>query len=69
MLVEASTNYHTGVLVGYRKRLPRTPAVFERKRRWRPYDERDLCLEMKANYRSTQGVETQIREKTIKEVE
>ena len=67
VLVEARANYHTGAPVGFKKRLPRTPAVFERKRRWKPYDEDDYCLEMKANYKSTDGVQGQIRDQYLKE--
>ena len=48
--------------------LPRTPAVFERKTRWRAYDEDDFCLELKGNYRSAHGVVPQLREQFTKEV-
>ena len=68
VLVQASLNYADGVPVGFKKRLPRTPAVFERKTRWRAYDEDDFCLELKGNYRSAHGVVPQRREQFTKEV-
>ena len=49
--------FSEGVPVGFREKLPRTPAVFERKTRWRAYDEVaevSLCMD---NYRSTAGLE------------
>ena len=52
VLVQGRSNYTDGVAVGYRERLPRTPAVFERKKRWRRYDEDDYVLELRRNYRS-----------------
>ena len=60
ILVDNRESYATGVPVGYRRRLPRTPAVFDRKTRWRPDDPHDYCLEMKGNYGSTAGVEDQM---------
>ena len=41
ILVGNRESYAIGVPVGYRRRLPRTQYVFERKTRWRPYDSHD----------------------------
>ena len=62
VLAHSSESYAKGVPVGFKKRLPRTPAVYDRKRRWRKYDAQDFVLELKHNYKSTAG-----REKTIEQ--
>ena len=61
ILVRAKESFASGVRVGYKTRLPRTPAVFERKKRWRKYDPEDFALEIKANYQSMVGSEQQIK--------
>ena len=53
--------------MGFRERLPRTPAVYERKVRWRKYDQEDFALELKANYKSTFGLEQTIEEQYAEE--
>ena len=57
---ESKESFAKGVPVGVDVRLPRTPAVFERKRRWRRYDDSEPVLE-KENYKSILGNEAQIR--------
>ena len=52
VLCEAHCNYTDGVPVGSEgSRLPRTPAVFPRKTRWRKYDDGIFCPEMD-NYKT-----------------
>ena len=47
----AQDSYSSGVPVGYNTKMPRTPAVFPRKTRWRNYDESEEKWDMD-NYRS-----------------
>ena len=61
ILVRRKDSYSTGVPVGFRERLPRTPAVFERKTRWRRYEPEDYTLEEKANYSSALAASSSIR--------
>ena len=62
ILVDNRESYATGVPVGYRRRLPRTPAVFDRKTRWRSYGQDDFCLELRENYNSAAAAEKPIEE-------
>ena len=39
VLVRDTDSYFAGLPIGVEKPLPRTPAVYERKRKWRKYDE------------------------------
>ena len=61
ILVTSRDNFASGVRVGLKSRLPRTPAVYDRKVRRRRYDEADFALELKANYSSTVGVEQDLK--------
>ena len=47
----AKHSYATGVPVGMGEKMPRTPSVFERKVKWRKYDETEPCFEAQ-NYAS-----------------
>ena len=67
VLTESRENYASGVRVGFRERLPRTPAVYEGKVRWRKYDPVEFALELKANYKSTTGHEATIAEQYAEE--
>ena len=67
ILTEGKENFATGVRVGFRERLPRTPAVYERTVRWRKYDQEDFALALKANYKSTFGLEQTIEEQYAEE--
>ncbi|CAE8640882.1 unnamed protein product, partial [Polarella glacialis] len=59
---KAPISFSKGVQIGTAKvRLPRTPAVFERKVRFRSYDESPLEAVM-ANYQSTAGIEQTLEE-------
>jgi hypothetical protein len=49
ILATSKESYSSGVRVGCGLKMPRTPAVFQRKVKQRKYDETDLVLEMK-NY-------------------
>ena len=60
--------YEKGVPVGFRTRLPRTPAVYERKRRWRRYDPADSILELKSNYKSVDAALATLEEQFAEEV-
>ena len=67
----AKDSYLTGTAVGVAERLPRTPAVFERKTKFRKYDEiynEDNLPESRENYRSVIGLVDEI-EKQFKEEE
>ena len=56
MIAEESTHsFTTGVPIGVGHRLPRTPAVFERRRKWRNLDETPFIRDF-ANYRSAEDV-------------
>lgn len=67
-LYESSWSYHHGTPVGVEVRMPRTPAVYERKVRWRKYDEGYDGAEPRSrkNYSSAdahlQDIEIQFRE-------
>ena len=53
---EAKENFVTGVRIGYDKRMPRTPAVFERKTHWHHYteDQESGIPQSRSNYTSAQ---------------
>ena len=67
ILVRGRDCYATGVPVGFRERLPRTPAVFERKTRWRRYEPEDYTLEEKTNYSSAVAAKEVIKAQFIEE--
>ena len=58
-----------GVPIGFGEKLPRTPAVFERKTRWRAYDEVSSPVLDMDNYRSTVGLEDVLRAQFLEEQE
>ncbi len=60
-------NYTTGVPIGVGRRMPRTPAVFERKRKWSSLDETDYNENIH-NYKSARDAGDQL-EKQFKEEE
>ena len=64
IIASASASFVTGVPIGVDRRMPRTPAVYERKRRWRPLDE-SIFVGHKDNYSSAvdaaDQLETQFR--------
>jgi len=67
-IIDVSSNsYVKGVPVGVGCKLPRTPAIFNRKTRWRKYDPSEECLDMK-NYKSAVEAEEDL-EKQFKEEE
>ena len=68
VLVTSKESFATGVRVGFKSRLPRTPAVYDRKVRWRRYDAADFALELKANYNSTAGVEEDLKKQFEEEI-
>ena len=49
----ASTNFADGVPLGYRLPLPRTPSVFERKRKWKAYTEDELSWQVEGDNGTT----------------
>ena len=60
ILATASYSFATGVRNGYLSRLPRTPAVFKRKQKWKKYEDGPSEDVMK-NYPRTRSREDQIR--------
>ena len=60
ILAGPGRSFSAGVPLGYHERLPRTPAVFSHKRRWRKYDEVADPKEHQANYRSAVDVLPQL---------
>ena len=56
---ESPFSFVAGPPVGVGVRLPRTPALFEKKDRWRKLDETEFAHEV-ANYRSFIGAEDEI---------
>ena len=60
--------FERGVPLGIGVELPRTPAVFRRKVRWRSYDESTACRDMK-NYKSAGEAGDSLREQFKKEEE
>jgi len=62
----SSHSFRTGVPVGYNIRMPRTPAVFERKVHWRKYEEMSFNP-LNTNYKSVAGHEEALREQFIEE--
>ena len=63
VLVSGSVNYSEGVPIGRNAKMPRTPAVYRRKIRWRSYVD-ELAdgrgPESRENYRSIQGHEDEL---------
>ena len=68
ILAAAKDSYTTGVPVGYRERLPRTPAVYERKTRWKKYEPDDYVLEERGNYATAAAAMSTIRQQFQEEV-
>ena len=67
-IIDLSTDsYVNGVPVGMNCKMPRTPAIFNRKVRWRKYDVTDECLDM-LNYKSATEAEEDL-ENQFKEEE
>ena len=66
VLVQGVDSYLAGLPIGVERPLPRTPAVYERKRKWRKYDVADCPPCSKANYVScsgnTEAIEAQFQE-------
>ena len=69
---EKKESFKTGVRIGYREKLPRTPVVYERKTHWHHYSE-DLesgLPQAKSNYKSFEKnidqIEKQFREEERK---
>ena len=63
VLVSGSVNYSEGVPIGRNTKMPRTPAVYRRKIRWRSYVD-ELAdgrgPDSRENYRSVQGHEDEL---------
>ena len=68
-LCHGPENYTEGVSVGYMTKLPRTPAVYERKLRWRKYEPEDMIIEERANYSSVRVAIPVIRQQFDQEVQ
>eukprot|EP00971_Amphidinium_carterae_P122507 2425511-Amphidinium_carterae.1 len=66
VMASARESYSTGVPVGTEKPLPRVPAVYSRKMRWRTLDD-TLFQDDMANYRSTEGLEDVIEKQFLEE--
>ena len=69
VLVTGPNNFTRGVQVGVDEKLPRTPAVYDRKIKWRRYDPADLILEEKSNYKSARLAKDSLRKQFEAEVE
>jgi hypothetical protein len=62
-------SYAKGVRLGWKQRMPRTPAVYERQRAWRlPRDVDPSTQQWPKNYRSAMDLQEKFREHTEKEV-
>ena len=67
ILTTSTNSYSSGVPVGFKERLPRTPAVFERKTRWKKYEDDDYLLEERGNYPSASVAMKSIRDQFMEE--
>ena len=67
VLTTSKHSYATGVPVAFKERLPRTPAVYERKTRWKRYEDDDYILEERKNYPSASVAMGSIREQFMEE--
>ena len=57
----AKINFASGVPLGYREPLPRTPALFNRKKKWKSYQDEELSWAVSGNYGDISSKEPQIR--------
>ena len=62
----AKESYTVGVPIGYNRPLPRTPAVFERKTRWRSYEDGEANHSM-TNYTTVKGHEDELEAQFVSE--
>ena len=67
VLTEGGDSFLSGVPLGVESPLPRTPAVYERKKAWRKYESQDGPPSSKANYISCEGNARVIREQFLVE--
>ena len=66
---DAKRNFVEGVPLGYREPLPRTPAIFERKVKWRQYNDEELAWAVEGNYGTTSERHEQIAKQFEEEQE
>ena len=65
-LVQAKHSFASGVPIGVGVRMPRVPAVYERKTKWRAIDETEFQRD-KDNYRSAEAVLPQLESQFLEE--